>query len=108
YSGILNFDKGIANNLNLKALLGADRRQTNVNSILAVTNGGLVVPRPYSLSNSINPINAPEEHSTTIQVDGAFAGATLTWKEMLILDGTIRRDHSSTLPNDKSSYYYPS
>jgi len=27
---------------------------------------------------------------------------------MIVLDGTIRRDHSSTLPNNKSSYYYPS
>ena len=108
YSGILNFDKNVANNLNLKALVGADRRQTNVSSILAVTNGGLLVPRFYALSNSINPITAPVETDTRIQVDGAFAGATLTWKEMLILDGTIRRDHSSTLPQDKSSYYYPS
>jgi len=108
YYGILNFDKNITTNLNLKALVGADRRQTNINSILSVTNGGLVVPRLYALANSLNPINGPVEKYTRIQVDGAYAGATLTWKEMLILDGTIRRDHSSTLPNDNSSYYYPS
>ncbi len=108
YSGILNADKNITKNLNFKALIGADRRKTTLNSILAATNGGLVVPKLYSLSNSLNPISAPIENLTTIQVDGLFAGATLTWKEMLILDGTIRRDHSSTLPNSNSSYFYPS
>jgi outer membrane receptor protein involved in Fe transport len=108
YSGILNFDKNITNALNIKALLGADRMQSNVSSILAATNGGLVVPRLYTLSNSLNSITAPIENLTQIQVDGVFAGATLTWKEMLILDGTIRRDHSSTLPKDNASYNYPS
>ena len=108
YSALLNFDKNVTRNLNVKALVGADRRQTTVNSILAATNGGLVVPRLYTLSNSISPITAPIENLTEIQVDGIFAGATLTWKEMLILDGTIRRDHSSTLPASNASYNYPS
>ena len=108
YSGILNFDKNVTDDLNVKALIGADRRQTHLSSIVAATNGGLVVPHLYSLSNSLNPINAPAENETSIQVDGIFAGATLAWKDMLILDGTIRRDHSSTLPADNASYNYPS
>jgi TonB-linked SusC/RagA family outer membrane protein len=108
YSGILNFDKNVTNDLNVKALIGADRRQTTVNSITAATNGGLVVPKLYALTNSLNPISAPNEILDQIQVDGIFAGATLTWREMLILDATIRRDHSSTLPKNNSSYNYPS
>ena len=108
YSGILNFDKNVTRNLNIKALAGADRRQDNISSILAATNGGLVVPHFYALANSLNPISAPDENYTDVLVDGIFAGATLTWKEMLILDGTIRRDHSSTLPANNASYNYPS
>ncbi len=108
WDAMLNFDKDVSEALNIKALLGGNVRQTNVNSILAVTNGGLVVPRLYSLSNSVNAINAPIENETEIQVDGLFAGATLTFNKMLILEGTIRRDHSSTLPESNSKYYYPS
>ena len=108
YSGILNLDKNITSDFNVKALIGADSRKTNISSILAATNGGLVVPRLYSLSNSVSSITAPIENLSTIQVDGIFAGATLTWKEMFILDGTIRRDHSSTLPSSNASYNYPS
>jgi TonB-linked SusC/RagA family outer membrane protein len=108
WDAMLNFDQNLSTDLNLKALIGGNIRQTNINSILAVTNGGLVVPRLYSLSNSVSSINAPVENETKIQVDGLFAGATFTYKEMLILDGTIRRDHSSTLPKSNSKYYYPS
>jgi len=41
-------------------------------------------------------------------VDGVFAGATFTWRDMVTLDGTIRRDASSTLPSGNNVYYYPS
>ncbi|GAC1385002.1 MAG: SusC/RagA family TonB-linked outer membrane protein [Ginsengibacter sp.] len=108
YSGILNADKNISSNLNFRAVLGADRRQTNINFVTATTNGGLVVPRLYSLSNSVNSISAPWEDVTKVQVDGVFAGSTFTYKDMLILDGTIRRDLSSTLPSNNAAYYYPS
>ncbi len=108
WDGLLNFDKNVTRHLNIKALAGGNIRQTHISSILAVTNGGLVVPKLYSLSNSVSPIAAPVESETQIQVNGVFAGTTLTWKDMLILDATIRRDHSSTLPNNNSSYNYPS
>ncbi|HEY8659211.1 MAG TPA: TonB-dependent receptor, partial [Hanamia sp.] len=108
YSGILSFDKNITNNLNLKVIAGADRRTDDINTILAATNGGLVIPHFYALANSLNPIGAPNENLFHLQVDGIFAGATLTYKDMLILDGTIRRDHSSTLPATHASYNYPS
>lgn len=108
YQGILNFNKNVTNNLNVKALVGVDRLQDNISSILAVTNGGLVIPHFYALTNSLNPISAPDENYTDVLVDGVFAGATLTWKEMLILDGTFRRDHSSTLPANNAAYNYPS
>jgi outer membrane receptor protein involved in Fe transport len=41
-------------------------------------------------------------------VDGVFAGATLSYKDMITLDATIRRDASSTLPKGNNVYYYPS
>jgi outer membrane receptor protein involved in Fe transport len=39
-------------------------------------------------------------------VDGYFAGATLSYREFLTLDATIRNDRSSTLPKDFDSYVY--
>jgi TonB-linked SusC/RagA family outer membrane protein len=103
-----NFNKDLSQDLNLKALLGVNIRRTNVNSIYAATNGGLVVPNLYSLSNSKNPINAPVENAQQIATDGYFGGITLTYKNFLTLDATARQDRASTLPVDNNSYFYPS
>jgi len=108
YDLLINFDKNLGDNFNLKALLGGNIRQTNYSSTSAKTNGGLIIPRLYSLSNSLNPPLPPIETDQNIQVNGVFAGATISYKNFLTLDGTVRRDESSTLPDNNNSYYYPS
>lgn len=108
YDFLANFDKNLSESINLKALLGANVRQDLFTSISASTNGGLVVPGFYALSNSVNAPNVPSESYVPKEVDGIFAGATLSWKDMVTLDATLRRDKSSTLPGAHNSYYYPS
>lgn len=108
YDVIVNFNKQLTNSIKLSGLVGSNIRRTKVKSIFAATNGGLVIPRLYSLTNSLNPINAPSEYEAEVGVDGYFAGATLNFKDFLILDATIRRDQSSTLPAGNNIYYYPS
>ncbi len=108
YDLLLNFDKKLSDNFNLRALLGSNVRQNTNSSILATTSGGLVVPGLYSLANSVQTPAAPTEYDGTKEVDGIFAGATLTYREFLTLDGSIRRDRSSTLPSAHDTYYYPS
>jgi len=103
-----NVDKNISSSLNLKAVLGTNIRKDYDNSIDASTNGGLIVPGLYSLSNTLNSPLSPTEVDEKHEVDGVYAGATLTWKELITLDGTIRRDESSTLPKANNTYYYPS
>ncbi|HEY0744367.1 MAG TPA: SusC/RagA family TonB-linked outer membrane protein, partial [Chryseosolibacter sp.] len=74
------------------------------------TNGGLVVPRLYSLSNSVNPIaftNANEEFER-IGVDGVFANANFGFKELVFVELGARQDKSTTLPSNDNSYFYPS
>jgi TonB-linked SusC/RagA family outer membrane protein len=105
---IANMDKNITTDINFKALLGGTLNKRHNESIRAVTNGGLIVPRVYALSNSLNTPNAPVEFDGRREVHSLYAGATFTWREMITLDGTIRRDQSSTLPKDNNTYYYPS
>ncbi len=108
YDLLANLDKDISQDFNFKALLGLNIRKQHTKSIDASTNGGLTIPGIYSLNNSANPLNAPTEFDGEREVDGVFAGATLTWRDMITLDGTIRRDKSSTLPDGNNVYYYPS
>lgn len=108
YDLLLTADKELTTDLTLRGLLGTNVRLEHRQLIAASTNGGLVASRVYALSNSKNPINAPQEADVRRQVWGNFAGATLTWKDMLTLDATIRNDRSSTLPKGNNSYWYPS
>ncbi|SFS44641.1 SusC/RagA family TonB-linked outer membrane protein [Mucilaginibacter polytrichastri] len=108
YDLLANMDKNLSNDFNLKALIGTNIRKQRYQSIYATTNSGLVVPDVYALTNSLAAPAAPLEDDQRREVDGIFAGATLTWKKMLVLDGTIRRDVSSTLPTNNNTFYYPS
>ncbi|HEY1024897.1 MAG TPA: TonB-dependent receptor, partial [Sphingobacteriaceae bacterium] len=105
---IANVDRDITPDLNFKALLGGALRRQHTESIRVGTNGGLIVPEVYALSNSLNPLAPPVEFDGTREVNGIFAGTTFSYKDMLTLDATIRRDVSSTLPEDNNEYYYPS
>ena len=105
---LLSADKNIIDDLNFKGLLGANIRKQNTQQIAAATNGGLVVPGIYALTNSVSAVLAPSESYIRREVDGIFAGATFTWRNMIVLDGTIRRDVASTLPIANNEYYYPS
>lgn len=108
YDVLINFNKDISKDLNLKALLGGNVRKNLNTSDYASTNGGLVVPHYYALSNSLKTPAAPTEVYAEKEVDGVFAGATLGYREILTLDATIRRDQSSALPKNNNAYYYPS
>ena len=107
YDFLLNFDRNLNNSFNLKALLGANIRRTNNQSISAVTSGGLVVPDLYSISNSVANPAAPVEYSGTKQVNGFFGGFTLGYRNFLSLDATGRVDQSSALPKAHDQYFYP-
>ena len=101
-----NVDKDLNEDFNLKGLLGVNMRRTKINSIFASTNGGLVVPGLYSIANSLSPVSSPTEVYAPVAVDGYFAGVTLTYQDFVSLDGTFRRDRSSTLPDGNNAYNY--
>jgi TonB-linked SusC/RagA family outer membrane protein len=106
YDLILNFKKKISESFSFTGLLGSNLRRTRLSSIKATTNGGLVVPDLYSLSNSVNPLQAPLEDFIRVGVDGIFANTNFGYKETLFLDLSARQDKSTTLPKDDNSYFY--
>jgi TonB-linked SusC/RagA family outer membrane protein len=102
----LNFNKKLSDNFSITGLLGSNMRRTDLRSIKATTNGGIVIPGLYSLSNSINPLQAPLEENIRVGVDGIFANANLGFRKMLFLDVSARQDKSTTLPQGNNSYFY--
>lgn len=99
-------NKILSEDFSLNALAGINLRRNTVSSVYSSTSGGLVVPNLYTISNSVGTIPAPIETYQPKAVDGYFGGVTLTYRDFLTLDGTLRRDISSTLPSDENAYNY--
>jgi hypothetical protein len=91
YDLIATINKNFGNDFNFKAVAGTNISQQRYQDIYAITNGGLIVPGVYTLSNSLNTPDAPIEADQRRQVNGIYAGATLTWKNTYTLDGTLAR-----------------
>ncbi|MBO0358713.1 SusC/RagA family TonB-linked outer membrane protein [Hymenobacter sp. BT186] len=107
-----NFSANISEDFSFKGLAGANLRRERLEFIRSSTNGGLVVPNLYTLSNSVEPLTAPTPGVDEVEqrrgVDGIFASATFGFKDMLFLDLTARRDKSTTLPKGNNAFIYPS
>ncbi len=108
YDLMANFNKHITEDLHFTGILGTNIRRTDIASIFSSTNGGLVVADLYAINNSMNNPLAAIESDSKVGVNGIYASVSFGWKNLIYLDGTIRRDHSSTLPVDNAVYYYPS
>ena len=104
---MLNFKKDLTEDFNLSGLIGSNIRRSYENTVFAATNGGLVTPKLYALSNSKQALTAPTENQVLIGVNGFFANVSLGYKRFLYLDVTARQDYSSTLPGDNNGFFYP-
>ncbi|RAV30837.1 SusC/RagA family TonB-linked outer membrane protein [Sinomicrobium soli] len=108
YDLLLNFRKDFSEKFNFNGTLGATKRTLSQDYITAQTNGGLVIPRLYSLSNSVNLLEPPLEERSELVADGYFTSLSFGYNDLLFLDLTGRIDKSSTLPTDDNTYFYPS
>lgn len=110
YDIMLNFNKNLTDDLSLEGTLGWNTRVEKVDRFQGVTNGGLKVPGYYSLTNSIGALTATNinQYQGTTKVDGQYARASLGYRNMLFLEGSIRTDRSSTLWSmSQNRYWYP-
>lgn len=107
---ILNFNKDIAKDWHLTALAGGalrDYKRTgeNINS----GRTGMYYPNVFTVSN----INYQSSGTITDiwdrrQVQSLFYSLEIGFKNAIFLTNTGRSDWSSTLPDGKDSYFYPS
>lgn len=108
YDAFANYSKDLSQLISLDVTAGMNLRRSYLNSISSETNTDLVVDGLYSISNSSGVPSPPTEVYQPVGVDGLFATATLGINKMIYLDGTIRRDQSTTLPEANNTYIYPS
>lgn len=102
---MVSYTKDLTEDLNLTALLGH-----NFNQISTRTNGitaaELTVDQLYNVANAT--ATTPTNSYSRRRLYGYYANLILGFRDYLFLELTGRNDHSSTLPDDNNSYYYPS
>jgi len=95
------------NDFYVNALAGANLMRNHFEYLYGESINGLAVPGFDNLKNSVAQPDA-SNYQRNKAINSAFANASVGWKNMLFLEGSIRMDQSSTLPKGSNTYFYPS
>jgi TonB-linked SusC/RagA family outer membrane protein len=93
--------------LNITGLLGQNFNQRIFQNTV-LQGDGLAFPGFYNISNATTLTNGSAETNSLRRLLGYYAQASFAYKNYLFLELTGRIDKSSTLPKEKSAYFYPS
>ncbi|NCI51518.1 SusC/RagA family TonB-linked outer membrane protein [Sediminibacterium roseum] len=101
WEGLVTYNKRF-NDFSVSGNTGFDFYNAYQNGVNAATAGGLNVENLYSLQNSKNAITYGNTRSAE-KFRALFVTANVGYKNLLFIDGTIRKDYSSTLPSANNS-----
>ena len=106
------FDFKANEDWNIGGFLRGEYYNNYVFAVATHTNGGLIVPNQYYISNSRNTVSGSGSISGTKTMFSLVGQATASYRDMLFLEATGRNDWSSALvyadKHGNYSYFYPS
>jgi iron complex outermembrane receptor protein len=109
---LLNFAKDLTHDIKSNLSIGGELWKKLSSYSTASTNGGLLVPGNYTLSNSVNQANADAGYSGGRQINSAYFFGETSWKDQVYISYTGRNDWASTMTyangTGNNSYFYPS
>jgi TonB-linked SusC/RagA family outer membrane protein len=105
YDFLLTFKKDFGQDFSFSGITGGTIKKNIFNSITASTQGGLIVPELYSLSNSVDSSPFPYERATKSGVNSYYVSASLGYIDTFFLEATSRRDAFSNLPVGNNSLF---
>lgn len=103
---ILNFNERFGEDFSLNAILGLNTNERSMSRLTGEIKS-IYIPGFYHLSNSLTPATSTELSSRN-RLWGAYLTTDFGYRDYLYLTLTARNDHSSTLPENNNSYFYPS
>jgi TonB-linked SusC/RagA family outer membrane protein len=103
---LLTANRDLNSKLNIASTFGGSTRREIYNSN-GVSTTGISVAGIYNVGNAaVTPTNT--QFDSRRQIQSIFGAADFTLFNWLTVGGTARNDWSSTLPEGKNSYFYPS
>ncbi|MDR0414993.1 MAG: SusC/RagA family TonB-linked outer membrane protein [Prevotellaceae bacterium] len=100
----LAFKRDFGTDFNLRAVLGHNVNQRTITSSDAVGNT-MIFKNIYNVDNTQEQVAG--EGTSKRRLWAAYADVLLGYKNYAFLNATLRNDHSSTLPVENNSYFYP-
>jgi len=102
-----DYNTQLTDDFSLDAYAGADYRYNSLDISLGNTAGGLIAPDVFTLENSLSR-PAITDFVQERKLVGAFGNAVIGYVDLVYLEGSLRNDWSSTLPEGENAYLYPS
>lgn len=104
---MLTYNKKINDNFDIGATAGYTATKETGSTLARFTDGGLSVEGWYDMNASVN---TPRSSDTKYEVvkDALFGTVSGSYKNYLFLEGTIRRDRTSTMNPNNNAFTYPS
>ncbi|WP_273275142.1 SusC/RagA family TonB-linked outer membrane protein [Maribacter polysiphoniae] len=103
----LRYDKQLSNDFSLNSMIGNSVEELDIRTNYS-TGDGFQAPGIYSIGNVLVEKQKLSEIIARKRIVGLFGEIKLGWKDALFLTATGRNDWSSTLPENKRSFFYPS
>ncbi|MEQ1625642.1 MAG: SusC/RagA family TonB-linked outer membrane protein, partial [Sediminibacterium sp.] len=104
---LLTYTKKLNKDLELNVMGGYTANKEIAQNISRSTNGGLSTENMFDLSASINTPNSGSSRYSIVR-DAIIGTINLNYKGYLFLEGTARRDRTSTMKPGNNSFVYPS
>lgn len=108
YSDImLTYNKQINEDFGVNALVGYSGSRDTYSWLSRSTSGGLSVEGWYDLNASVNTATSNSYRQEVVK-DAVFGTLSGNYKNYLFVEGTIRRDRTSTMNPNNNAFTYPS
>jgi TonB-linked SusC/RagA family outer membrane protein len=110
FSSMLKYNNRFGE-FDISAFVGGNIRKNDFQRFAAHMNlggkeGGLIIPDEYFFGNT-GLVPTPETTLREKQVNSLYGNVSLGFRDMLYIDGSLRQDWSSALPEDNNGYIYP-
>ena len=104
---LLTYKKAINENLTFSAMAGYTANKEKTSVVSMGTNGGLSSENLFDLVASSNIPTGSTRRASRV-IDAALGTMNLDYKGLWFVEGTIRRDRTSTMNPNNNAFVYPS
>ena len=104
---LLTYRKSLTEDITLSAMAGYTANKETFSSVSRGTNGGLNIENLFDVVASVNIPNNGSARRTRV-IDATLGTLNFDYKGIWFVEGTVRRDRTSTMSPNNNTFFYPS